>query len=114
MVVLLEDLLILEYWRGLASLVDLTLPKTGFINGKKIIDLLRTIMGGDIKFTDLMIPLVCVAADIFTCQEVVIKEGSVPEGIRASISIPAIFTLVRWKGRYLVDGSGEPGASECP
>ena len=90
--------------KALTSLVDLTLPKTGFIQGKKIRELLRTIVGGDIKFSDLKIPFACVATDIHTCEEVVIREGSVLEGIRASISVPAIFRVVRWEGRYLVDG----------
>jgi len=91
-------------WKRLASLVDLALPKTGFIEGKKIIDLFRTIIGEDIKFSDLKIPLACIATDVSTGEEVVIKQGLVLEGIRASISIPAIFTVVKWKGRYLVDG----------
>ena len=91
-------------WKKLAPLVDPSLPKTGFIKGKKIKDLLALSIGGDIKFSDLKIPLACVATDINTGEEVVIDQGSVPEAIRASISIPAIFTVVKWGGRYLVDG----------
>jgi len=91
-------------WKKLAPLVDPSLPKTGFIKGKKIKDLLAVLIGGDIKFSDLRIPFACVAADIMTGEEVVINHGSVLEGIRASISIPVIFTVVKWKGRYLVDG----------
>ena len=90
--------------KRLASMVDLALPKTGFIGGKKIKDRLKLIIGGDIKFSDLGIPLACVATDIMTGEEVVINQGSVLEGVRASISIPAIFTVARWGGRYLVDG----------
>jgi len=92
------------HWKRLTSLVDLALPKTGFIEGKKITALIQTILGGDIKFGDLKIPLACVATDIVTGEEVVIKQGSVLEGVRASISVPAIFTIVKWEGRYLVDG----------
>ena len=91
-------------WKRLAPLVDLALPRTGFIRGRKIKDLLRLVIGGDIKFSDLRIPLACVAADIGTGEEVVINHGSVLEGIRASISIPVIFTVVEREGRYLVDG----------
>ena len=91
-------------WKRLASLADLALPRTGFIKGKKIQGLLEVIIGGDMKFSDLKIPFACVAADIMTGEEVVINQGSVLEGIRASISIPVIFTVVKWKGRYLVDG----------
>lgn len=91
-------------WRRLASLVDIALPRTGFIRGRKIKDLLALLIGRDIKFSDLKIPFACVATDIMTGEEVVIDHGSVLDGIRASISIPAIFTVVKWKGRYLVDG----------
>jgi len=101
---LIEELAVNLKWRRLFSLVDLALPKTGFIEGKKITALLQTIIGGDIEFSDLKIPLACVATDIHRCEEVVIKQGSVLEGVRASISIPAIFTIVKWKGRYLIDG----------
>ena len=91
-------------WKKLASLVDLALPKTGFIGGRKIKNLLASIIG-DIEFGDLKIPLTCVATDMRTGEEVVINQGSVLEGIRASISLPVIFTVAKWEGRYLVDGS---------
>ena len=100
----IKDLTLDLSWRRLASLADLALPRTGFIRGKKIRDLLGLIIGGDIKFNDLRIPFACVATDIMTGEEVVIDNGSVLDGIRASISIPGIFTVVKWKGRYLVDG----------
>lgn len=91
-------------WKTLASLVDITLPRTGLIKGKRVTDFLRTIIGGNIKFADLKIPLACVATDILTYEEVVIRDGSVLEAVRASASIPAVFTLAEWNGRYLVDG----------
>lgn len=91
-------------WKRLAPLVDPSLPKTGLIKGKKIKDLLTLFIGGDIQFSDLKIPFACVATDIETGEKVVIDRGSVPEALRASISIPAIFTVVKWEGRYLVDG----------
>ncbi len=90
--------------RKLASFIDPSLPRSGFIRGEKIKDLLATIIGGNIKFTDLKLPFACVATDIETGEEVVISHGSVPEAVRASISIPAIFTVVEREGRYLVDG----------
>jgi len=90
-------------WKRLASLVDLALPKTGFIGGRKINNLMRSVIG-DMEFRDLRIPLACVATDIKTGEEVVINHGSVLEGIRASVSVPVIFTVAKWKGRYLVDG----------
>jgi NTE family protein len=90
-------------WKQRAQIIDLALPKTGFIAGKKIKELLKSIIG-DVKFSDLKLPFACVATDIMTGEEVVINQGSVLEAVRASISMPIIFTVVKWKGRYLVDG----------
>jgi NTE family protein len=91
-------------WKKMAPLIDPSLPKSGFIKGKKIRDLISTYVGGDIEFSDLKIPFACVATDINTGEEVVIDSGSVPEALRASISIPGIFTVVKHAGRYVVDG----------
>jgi NTE family protein len=90
-------------WIGVTTLVDLCLPKSGFVGGRRIINLLRRLMG-DASFTDLTIPLACVATDIVTGDEVVIDQGSVLEAVRASISIPIILKVVKKGGRYLVDG----------
>ena len=85
-------------------LADLALPKTGLVQGRKIKDVLKSIMG-NIEFGDLRLPLACVATDIETGEEVVIKQGLVRDGVRASGSIPVILTAVKRQGRYLVDGA---------
>jgi NTE family protein len=99
----IKELVLNMGWKQFISLVDLALPRSGFIGGRKITGLLKSIIG-DIRFSDLRIPLACVATDISSGEEVVINRGSVLEGVRASISIPVIFTAVKWKGRFLVDG----------
>ncbi len=91
-------------WKRMAPLIDPSLPKTGFIKGKKIQDLISEYVGGNIEFSDLKIPFACVATDIDTGEEIVINSGSLPEALRASISIPGIFTVIKHQGRYLVDG----------
>ena len=93
------------YWgsKRFSLLADPALPKTGLIRGRKIEDMLRSTIG-DIEFGDLDIPLACVAADIWTGEEVVIKQGLVREGVRASGSVPVILKAIGREGRYLVDG----------
>jgi NTE family protein len=91
-------------WKTMAPLIDPSLPKTGFLKGRKIKNLLATYIGGNIKFSDLKIPFACVATDIDTGEEIIINSGPVPEALRASISIPGIFTVVKREGRFLVDG----------
>ena len=91
-------------WKKRGPMIDPSFPRTGFIKGKKIEKLLESFLGGDIVFRDLQIPLACVATDITTGEEIVIDSGPVVEAVRASISLPGIFTLVKCEGRYLVDG----------
>ena len=91
-------------WKKMALLVDLTLPRTGFIRGNRLKKWLESIVNSDVKFSDLKIPFACVATDIHSFEEVVIGGGSVLDGIRASFSVPVIFSVVKSKGRYLVDG----------
>jgi NTE family protein len=91
-------------WRKTTPMLDPWFPTSGFIKGKKIKELIVEYLGGNIKFKDLKIPFACVATDIDTGEEVVIDSGSVPDALRASMSIPGIFRVVKHEGRYLVDG----------
>ena len=91
-------------WKKRVPMIDPSFPKTGFIKGKKIEKLFESFLGSDTTFEDLQMPFACIATDIQTGEEIVINSGSVTEAIRASISIPGIFTLVKVKDRYLVDG----------
>jgi NTE family protein len=91
-------------WKRMTPMIDPSFPKTGFIKGKKIKNLITSFLGGNIKFSDLKIPFACVATDIDTGEEVVIDSGSVPDALRGTISVPGIFTVVKYEGRYLVDG----------
>jgi NTE family protein len=91
-------------WRKMAQLIDLSLPRSGFIKGKKILNLITSFIGGDVEIKDLKIPFACVATDIDTGEEVVINSGSLAAALRATISIPGIFSVVEHKGRYVVDG----------
>jgi NTE family protein len=86
------------------KLFDITLREAGLIRGRKVIKALEKVLGGDIDFTDLTTPFACVASDLNTGEEVIMRHGSVLSAVRASISIPGIFTPVRRDGRVLVDG----------
>ncbi len=91
-------------WTKMATLIDPILAKSGLIKGKKILSLISAFIGGNVDFTGLKIPFACVATDIDTGEEVVIDKGLVPEALRASISLPGIFAVVKRGERYLVDG----------
>ncbi len=89
--------------KRLAFFTEVSLPRTGLLKGRKIENTLKSVMG-DTRFDDLKLPFACVATDIHTGEEVVIKEGSVWEGVKASGSLPVLFAVAKWRGRYLVDG----------
>jgi NTE family protein len=55
-------------------------------------------------FSELPIPYAAVAADIRTGEKVVLRSGSLPSAMRASMSIPALFEPWEIDGRLLVDG----------
>lgn len=100
-----EEIAINTGWRELARLLDPKLGslRKGLIRGQRIEEFLYSLIG-DAEFKDLKIPFAAVATDVNTGEEVVIREGSVIEAVRASISIPGIFVPVTLEGRCLVDG----------
>lgn len=55
-------------------------------------------------FARLPIPFKAVATDLETGNGVVLDHGRVADAIRASMSIPGVFTPVLWGDRVLIDG----------
>lgn len=82
---------------------DMTLPRSGIFAGQTLLRFLRSYFGAK-EFSDLELPFACVATDIETGEEVVLREGRVAEAVRASCGLPLIFSPIRLNGRYLVDG----------
>jgi len=85
-------------------LTDFTLCKTGLINGKELFDFIKLLTQSK-DFSDLNLPFAAVATDIHSGEEVVLQQGLVAQAVRASISIPGVFTPVEINGRFLVDGA---------
>jgi len=75
----------------------------GIDSGKKILETLRKFTRGK-RFEDTSPPFACNAADLLTGKEVVLDSGPLAEGIRASMSVPGIFTPVSIPPYLLVDG----------
>lgn len=80
-----------------------TFPRAGLSSGGELRKYLRSVLG-DVRIEELPIPFAAVACDIDTGEMVVLREGSLVDALRASVSIPGIFYPVRWQGRLLVDG----------
>ena len=56
------------------------------------------------SFNDLPIPFRCVAVDLVSGKQVVLKNGSLAKAMRATMSIPSAFSPVDWDDYLLVDG----------
>ena len=59
---------------------------------------------GTSDFSKLPIPYAAIAADVNTGEKIVMRSGTLPSAMRASMSIPGLFEPWELDGRLLVDG----------
>lgn len=83
--------------------LDLTTVRGGLVKGEKIVQAISHFVG-DSLIEDLNIPYTAVAVDLTNHCEVEYSAGNLMEAIRASISIPTVFTPVHRGDSLLVDG----------
>ena len=96
----LEEIAQTTDWK---SIVDFTIPKRGLLKGELVEKKLRSLLGGK-SFGRLKVPLQVAAYDMTKNEPVVFSRGDVARAVRASSSIPGIFSPVRIKGSSYVDG----------
>ena len=80
---------------------------SGLIQGQKICLLISELLVKDgtvYNFNNLKIPLHCVAVDLISGNEVILQSGSLAQAMRATMSIPTIFSPVEWGDSLLIDG----------
>jgi NTE family protein len=75
----------------------------GIIKGNKVETFISDMLDG-VGFESLRIPLSVIATDMKSAEEVVIRDGDLTRAIRASISVPPVFTPVKYHNRLLADG----------
>jgi NTE family protein len=90
-------------WRKMARMLDLTFPRSGLLGGEKIEAFIRHLVQ-DRSMEELSIPFCAVATNLRTGKEVWLRHGSAVKAVRASLSLPGIFTPVRQGPLWLVDG----------
>ncbi len=83
--------------------LDFTVPKMGFITGKKLTDLIR-VLTYQKQFEDSRVPLRIVATELISGERAIFDSGHLFKAVRASISIPGVFVPVKWGGKVYVDG----------
>ena len=80
---------------------------SAYVNNSSLINLFNDLCVGyqeDMDFNDLPIPFACVATDMITGKEEVLRSGSMPTAMRASMAIPGVFSPVSIGDKVLVDG----------
>ena len=80
---------------------------SAYVNNSSLINLFNDLCVGyqeEMDFDDMPIPFACVATDLITGKEVVLRHGVVPTAMRASMAIPGVFAPVEMGEYVLVDG----------
>jgi len=85
------------------DLLDFTFTSQGFVKGERLFGKHIEVTGNQ-KIEDFKIPFTAVATDMKHHEEVHFKEGDLFKALRASVSIPGIFTPIVEDGKVLVDG----------
>jgi len=87
----------------LAKAFSAEIPRGGFINTQGFFEYLFS----EIRkrtFEELEIPLLVIAADYWTAEEVVFEKGDLLSALQASMAVPGVFAPVSFAGKVLVDG----------
>ncbi|MCB1948717.1 patatin-like phospholipase family protein [Nitrosomonas sp.] len=98
-----------EHWvkavtkMDIITLLDISWSTTGFFKGDKVINTLVDLVGNQL-IEDLPIRYTAIAADLTNEKEIWINSGELFNAIRASISLPMLFTPYNYKGVNLIDG----------
>ncbi|MBE9573179.1 MAG: patatin-like phospholipase RssA [Proteobacteria bacterium] len=90
-------------WSDILGFMDVTLPRSGLIEGDRITKFFRANLS-DPNIEDLPLPFAAVATDMSSGREVWLQKGPLIDAIRASISMPGIFTPFKQGKQWLVDG----------
>jgi len=91
-------------WKRLRQFFwEVSLSRSGLTDGKRLLEETHKLLGLR-EFRELDLPFRAVATDLNTGGEVVLSSGNLLQALRASISIPGVFSPVHVGRRLLVDG----------
>ena len=80
-------------WKDIRFLLDPLFPISGLLGGKRIEKLFGSFFD-DRNIEDFPLPFAAVAADVTTGEEVVFTRGNAVKALRASMSLPGIFSPI--------------------
>ena len=85
------------------DITGFTFSKHGFLSNEKLGGLIKEYVG-ERPIEAAQIPLALVATAIGSGEKVILKQGDLSLGVMASTCVPGIFSPVKIKDRFLVDG----------
>jgi NTE family protein len=85
------------------TMFDPQFIRSGFIKGEKFQNYMKNHLKVS-RFEELKIPLKIVATDYWKKEAVIFEKGDLIQPIKASYSLPGLFTPVKIKNRILIDG----------
>jgi NTE family protein len=89
----------MDVWR----LLDATFTGGGMIRGNRLMRAVAEQLE-DQPIDTLPHPFGAVATDLYSGEEIWLRQGSMLEAVRASSGLPGLFTPIRHQGRWLIDG----------
>ncbi len=90
-------------WPDIFRFLEVRLPRSGFMGGDKITAYLKERLT-DLLIEDLPVAFGAVASDLYSGKEIWLRKGSLIDAMRASISVPVMFTPYPEGTRWLLDG----------
>jgi NTE family protein len=96
----MERLAVKARWKDIAAV---TVPRLGFLSSHRIQDYVEQTIGR-LTFDQLKLPLAVVATNLANGHKRVFTSGKVSHAVRASCSIPQIFSPCEVDGELYIDG----------
>lgn len=87
----------------MVGFIDLHFDRGGLMRGGTVAEMMKNLDLPE-RIEDLDRPFIAVATDMATGHEVWLREGSLFDAVRASISIPGLFSPHEINGRWMLDG----------
>jgi NTE family protein len=100
----LETFLLEMDGKKIFSYFDVVFPRSGLLNGSKRVQELFSMHTDVQNFSDLNIPVMMVATDLYSGKKVILQSGSILKALRATMSYPGLFEPVLLGDMWLVDG----------
>ena len=98
-----DEIMSLYNGREFSKFVSMQIPKMGLFDSDKFHKYIKKIVRAkDLK--DLQIPVIVMATDLDSGKARAFNEGSIPDIVTASCSVPIIFNPVKIDGIHYVDG----------